>query len=622
MSTLSLNKDILTAACDKLKWVKRQLGGVVYAVVSALACQRALLMAAGRWKEPETGDWDAELAEVARVLADGDVTTGLKAFEKKWFGDEEALALVSADTDQVKGYVYESAKIPEVRGASALLEDLNKEEAADVLRKCFGIPEEWMIYAGGGSFLIVTAAEVAELIVDRITTLYPAQTLTATITAVHRPILLADLQAALGRHVHKLGLSLKVAKLQKKAVPHFDTLPQVEFCAVCGIRPAADRYGDTPDLLCASCTRKRQHSHKERILKEFAEYVSRQPRLRNGYYGNVPPDAVTWAETLTDIGRLSNGYVGAILADGDDVGRFVYSLQTLREFHDFAHSLEKTIRKAVFQSLATHLHCHPLGTARRQWTHFHPFEIIAAGGDDLFLIVPARIAFDIALSIMEAFAEAKPDIVPPHLQDRHWGMSAGILICPDHFPIYFMHAMASELLSRAKQGTRRHIFAQQHAPSEQDRESESHVDFLILKGAATPRRQLKELMSVLYEPGPHGDVRLTERPYPHSRFRELLNIASRLKGVGLSRTQVQAMADAFYRGREQATLEILYRISRLERSPRRVLDRFIEQTVEAEGIPFPWKEHVGTRPPYRTSFLDLLELYEFAQPIEGEANAT
>jgi len=617
MFTPTSYKDRLSQACDELNWVKEQFGEVAYAVVSALACQRLLLMAAGKWQEPTAGDWDAELEKVARTFSDGGEGADLADFEKRWFGGEAALALVSADTDQVKSYVYESAKIPEVRGASGLLQDLNEKETAEELHERLGIPPEWIIYAGGGSFLIVTPTELADQVAAEITCFYPAKTLTATITAVSQPVSLSDLHSALGEQVRELGFLLKVAKLQRKTIPYFDSLPHGEFCAVCNIRPAQERYGDTPDLLCISCAHKRDHSDKRRMLDKFTEFLNGEPGLRAKYFRGASPETVSWAETLADIGQLGNGYVGAILADGDDIGQLIHSLETLQEFHDFAHGLEKAIEEAVFHSLATHLHCHPLASPRGRWTRFHPFEIIALGGDDLFLIVPASVAFEVGLSIVEEFAQAKSSVLPSDLQHHHWGMSAGFLICPDHFPIYFMRAMTEELLARAKQETRQKLYSRQHIPSEGDQEPESHVDFLILKGAATPRRHVEELLSVLYEPGERGDVRLTERPYPLSRFRELLDLAGQLKGA-LSRTQVQAMAEALYRGREQATLEILYRLSRLPERPRRVLNRVIQQHLRAGGTLFPWIDHPGARPPYRTTFLDLLELYEFVQPLQGE----
>lgn len=617
MFTPTSYKDRLSQACDELNWVKEQFGEVAYAVVSALACQRLLSMAAGKWQEPAAGDWDAELEKVARTFSDGGEGADLADFEKRWFGNEAALALVSADTDQVKSYVYESAKIPEVRGASGLLQDLNEKETAEELHERLGIPPEWIIYAGGGSFLIVTPTELADQVAAEITRFYPAKTLTATITAVSQPVSLSDLHSALGEQVRELGFLLKVAKLQRKTIPYFDSLPHGEFCAVCNIRPAQERYGDTPDLLCISCAHKRDHSDKRRMLDKFTEFLNGEPGLRAKYFRGASPETVSWAETLADIGQLGNGYVGAILADGDDIGQLIHSLETLQEFHDFAHGLEKAIEEAVFHSLATHLHCHPLASPRGRWTRFHPFEIIALGGDDLFLIVPASVAFEVGLSIVEEFAQAKSSVLPSDLQHHHWGMSAGFLICPDHFPIYFMRAMTEELLARAKQETRQKLYSRQHIPSEGDQEPESHVDFLILKGAATPRRHVEELLSVLYEPGERGDVRLTERPYPLSRFRELLDLAGQLKGA-LSRTQVQAMAEALYRGREQATLEILYRLSRLPERPRRVLNRVIQQHLRAGGTLFPWIDHPGARPPYRTTFLDLLELYEFVQPLQGE----
>ena len=72
------------------------------------------------------------------------------------------LALLSADADKIKEYVFETSKLPEIRGASMILDELNWGEKPtvenDVPRNVagvwqrYGLPDEARIYSGGGSY--------------------------------------------------------------------------------------------------------------------------------------------------------------------------------------------------------------------------------------------------------------------------------------------------------------------------------------------------------------------------------------------------------------------------------------------------------------------------------------
>ncbi len=97
------------------------------------------------------------------------------------------IALLSADTDKIKEYVFESAKLPEIRGASMILDDLNQEwpekgnyqlldpRSPSNLREIFlhyGLPTrrnkddqqvDSIIYAGGGSLLALVPLNMAEM---------------------------------------------------------------------------------------------------------------------------------------------------------------------------------------------------------------------------------------------------------------------------------------------------------------------------------------------------------------------------------------------------------------------------------------------------------------------------
>lgn len=127
------------------------------------------------------------------------------------------LALLSADADKIKDYVFESAKLPEIRGASMILDELNQgwprsdyrpgdSRPPDNLREVFiqrGLPtcrhkedqgNDCIIYAGGGSLLALVPHDLAETLKADIEALYPRETGVATITCVWRPVSPRELQ--------------------------------------------------------------------------------------------------------------------------------------------------------------------------------------------------------------------------------------------------------------------------------------------------------------------------------------------------------------------------------------------------------------------------------------------
>jgi hypothetical protein len=106
------------------------------------------------------------------------------------------LALLSADTDKVKEYVFESAKLPEIRGASMILDELNWGERPNIqngvagnlagIWQKYGLPDKARVYAGGGSLLALVPRGLADELKDEIEALYPRETDVATITCVWR----------------------------------------------------------------------------------------------------------------------------------------------------------------------------------------------------------------------------------------------------------------------------------------------------------------------------------------------------------------------------------------------------------------------------------------------------
>jgi CRISPR-associated protein Cmr2 len=138
--------------------------------------------------------------------------------------DNPHVALVMGGATKIKQYVFESAKLPEIRGASALLDRINlvdlpalfgqsfedqekqKQKRADSVRTAFSerhngqcppaCPES-VIYANGGEILAFAPTTLAATLADEIEWLYTSETLVANSVAVWRPCSLAELRFGL-----------------------------------------------------------------------------------------------------------------------------------------------------------------------------------------------------------------------------------------------------------------------------------------------------------------------------------------------------------------------------------------------------------------------------------------
>src|SRR4051794_19285315 len=81
--------------------------------------------------------------------------------------------LVVTDTPGIKAFIFGTDPLPEVRGASALLDRLNREETEDILRKALlrGGNLEQTVYANGGAGQFVVAAEGTDTLRDALAAL-------------------------------------------------------------------------------------------------------------------------------------------------------------------------------------------------------------------------------------------------------------------------------------------------------------------------------------------------------------------------------------------------------------------------------------------------------------------
>jgi CRISPR-associated protein Cmr2 len=540
------------------------------------------------------------------------------------------LALLSADTDRTQQFVFQSARLPEIRGASMRLDALNHDDLPQILRDN-GLPAEnilhapapgCVIYCGGGGLLALVPRNLAPRLIEAIEALYPRTTDIATITAVAQPITVAEargllpaalqpeslrrrqaalppaMQARLAdsvnlqaapRIMRRQAFTLRVHKQAKTHLPHVETDPHARLCQSCGRRPAvaieAGIPGEAPRYLCRVCHRNGKHGRENKSSwnRRFEIWCSQNR--------NVAVEAPK-ADDLQTIGKESKRYIGYIYADGNRIGKLLEQTGSLRDYSRLSAKLARATEQAVYAALFDNLVQNGLA---------QPFEIITIGGDDVLLIVPAHAALPLARDICAAFGR---QMASPDGAETSPSMSAGVVIAQESNPIYFIHDLAQQLLRSAKQG--------------RPQQSGSFLDFMVLKSQSTLATSLKDVRRSPYlrvtQEQTQERCLLTARPYALADVDKLLRSVKRLREVNFARGQLHQMRREFQNGRFPGLFYYLYQRERLHALTFKEIETEWGMVEQNDGAP-PWIALPQISPDgYRefiTPWLDMLELSEF-----------
>lgn len=555
----------------------------------------------------------------------------------------EPKCLLAVDVDRVQDYVYESARLPEVRGASALLDWLG-ERLGDLLRDPYidftaelstaldpyegvtipgsgppptpilavpgiaprvadraqpslrrlqaiwrqpGFSGAEVVYAAGGSLLAIVPAAQAEDIGECLTDLYTAVTLVATATYAtvpYDPTRFQHCYRVLGRELRRRKDSAPGSTAER-----FLAGARQLRCSSCDLRASIGEFTHEHSSeeterrpICAACRIKIQARGLPRMAGRLRDVVVELGKEWGGWYD--------FARDLEEIGRrccpasVSGGreYIAAIYMDGDGMGSRVESEATSAEnLREFSRKLGQAMQEAVLRTLARRL-----PPERDKW----PFQIIYIGGDDLFLLVPADVALDVAKEIRDRFAGAMSDLT----------LSAGVVMCHPQYPVYFLHRMAKALCANAK------------------RKGGDRVDFEILRSGsvvATEPGELRKRITAVEGDGTSRVERrsLTMRPYQWDDLAGVLEAYRSLRSVGYPKGQLIVLASEALKGRLEASSLYVYQVARAREGQVDALKQIAERLGAV--APPPWKmddtrSHDGRQVRgYSTILGDLVEMY-------------
>jgi CRISPR/Cas system-associated protein Cas10 (large subunit of type III CRISPR-Cas system) len=525
--------------------------------------------------------------------------------------EESEYSLLLGDVDRIHEYIFETSNLAEVRGGSRLITSLITNEFESIFGNYFNdmTTDEkefrkngnngFRIYNNAGSCMAIVPTHKIDEFITAINDKFCQETDVVTITFVHMPMinLNGDLPSPAGeiskwivdsnrdfRGHQGLIRFLKsretIEKKKKSFFPFIESNPIVRRCGSCGKRPAIAKSQHTPSFLCSVCYKKDQKRDRSLPIEELAEECSALKDI------DLPKDLDELAGT--------SSYIALLYADGNEMGRTLFSSENLIKFKNISQNIEKILRESTI---------HSLGPILKDDHEKLPLEILNMAGDDILLIIQGRYVLDFSLSLLEAFermCEERLDISAT--------MSLGLTLFRPTYPIQYIFHTTNSLLRQAKRSAKER--------------GESALSYLRLKAPISVYSS-EEVLNRYYV---SRDTWLTMRPYTLKEFGKLRKTAEEIRRDRLlPPSQREAILLSFGRTSLKATMNFIkYQIGKMKNG-KSLLEKIenLRDTFELrdldgkEELPIWGKRRIDGQEVSATPFLDILELLD----MEGGTRA-
>ncbi len=578
-----------------------------------------------------------------------------------------AKSLVALDTNHIKQYVFATGKLKEIRGASSLLDRLNRQVMNEEARRLTS--EFCAIYTNGGSGLFLIDSQHAETFGKNVQHAYSTQTaggasLTYVVQSLPKDapeaieeILDCDLLPTLTLLRYRL-------REEKGCPPTLLALPShplMHTCDSCGVFYAEGKDqsrgrdpGERDALYCQSCMNKRT---EDVGVKEYIDDVlhdaeaprssdekcmvvaleSKSPlwdnvirllRRRNykmTYGMHRPKDFNVFREF-----SKSKEYMGLIYADANGMGQKMEQLPTLREVARFAKEIDEAIYRVVSDAITRYLRTEQ-HSKQSDGTddELFPFDILLLGGDDLVIVTPASVALQVAHVIAKAFYQ------PAKAENKQVerSLSVGVVLAPVNYPFGLLQVLADETLKFAKKDSAKNRAAKQ------SQYGATRVNFLVVTGSTSQSfDKVYTSLSKVYEKENRAFY-ATMRPYTIEQLTFLLEKLQVGNELALGRTKLHQLREAVLQ--KNLTTSVVDALAVLRNWNEKQRTFVVRQVYTQDGqyalhqwdeekgaanfprISFPWfmAHKKGDVEVYQTLLLDFVELYDFvAREGEGESS--
>lgn len=447
--------------------------------------------------------------------------------------------IVKGGVVKVKEYLLETNKIKEIRGASTILDKINREIIPNKIDKEY--IKECIVYAGGGNVLLVASkGKKGEEISKEIEEIYEDSTILAQNVAISKEVSLFDISKVNYKNtiskIENILNERQMAKIDyrtndfrgnlnyfgKNTKKFSEYKGKEELCSSCNIRLAKYIYPKNSEnlKLCLSCLHKNiignknTDFYKKSFKEDYKKYAENKGIIIN---------SGAEINTLEDIKSDSTNSIGVIYGDGNNMGAVIKNVSNILEMKYFSNKTENSIFEAVYGALSK-----MLGSDK--------FEIIALGGDDIFIIVPGENAIGIAKEIGKRFDSVFKNYSEE--SDENLTMSLGVVIAKYNKPIQYLFDMAMQLLKSAKKKAKK--------------EKKGTIDLIILETDAGFASNVKYLRSKLIT----NEKVCTLKPYTYEDLESLIRIITILKGnKGEKANDFRGKAYRFFEATMQMNVE-------------------------------------------------------------------
>jgi len=535
---------------------------------------------------------------------------------------EKKVALVSFDVDCIKDFVFETTKPLEIQGASKMVEGMDAEGyiMKDLLSsKELDLTFDNILFAGGGTGLMIVPAAQASALSDKIKTQFADKTgtgsctVTYTVFAPHELVQGPDITStdkdifpgvdliaakdslpiSFGEIMRLLADKLREAK-EEKITFHHSPLPGfIRRCESCGIEAAIKgdpiRPKDSKNRICSYCLEKR---NKGRNKRDKLERTLRSTAL-----------------TINDIAdQDKHGYYAVVYADANNMGSILFEMKTMADYALFSWAVTDVLRTTTDDLII-----------EQKLNGCYQAPVI--GGDDILFIVPAQKAARLTQGLMEKVREGfKKKIDETEMTGnlaeslRGIGMSVGFVIVPAHFAIRYAVDYAEAVLHSAKKG--------------RNDKGEDCIDYLVVKDASPLNLAIDELRKAEFRrEGRAWQVDLTCKPVTVSEFNGMLSCAEALHESGMPQSQLHQIKTFLQQESPKVTSmltrcqivrvkawhkfrDLIGRNGSEDAEQKDLTQQDVEQIVSEMRILCKLDKESEK---YESGFLDLMEIYEFQE---------
>jgi CRISPR-associated protein Cmr2 len=496
------------------------------------------------------------------------------------------------DVPGIKEYVFGTDRLVEIRGASALLDILNRRKTEIFLKDNIGKNNVECVFSAGGAgqFVITVEEDSLKTCVKELKEFFVRKSKGGLRLLCGWAEFSEENYSDCLKQAH---IELKKEKEENSIIPcsqiHAGYIRECDSCS--GMASQPNVYGDEKRFLCDICVEKVAYGKGKGLWGEFVQYCETK-----GVAAKSPG-------TFEEVGercRVRKDYTALVYADGNAMGKLVKAIQTKEQFRTFSETVDQSVREACHEALFEN--CKPVDGKI-------PANILLLGGDDLMVYLSADTAFPFAIDAARKFEEktkqkfASDTFFSQLLRGKGLTISLGIAYGKSHTPFYIMFGQSEELLKSAKKvGSQDKNKGEYYAPT--------YIDFHI----SSSYNQIKVSDSRkthlhLYEP---SAVKLYQKPYSLTDAQSLLDHARNLIKSDIPGTRLKRLGYAPFQGKINGTLECLKIYTRTRKEQRtaiwNALDRF--------GCLFPWKEVKNEKREtveVTTMLTDLIELAGFTE---------